>query len=155
MISSTNKKCIFCLVTLLFIRKSSRASVQNELGDLKVNDFVVAPEIEDKLIELSEQVNESENDNRPWNFDFGSPFITNYKLHENIKSFYEYHNKVFQVAILLFFGISCDWKKIQTIFRSPIGHAIPVFCRWIYAPLVSETLLIFRWYYSWLDYLSF
>lgn len=55
---------LFCLAILLFIRKSSRIHALNEFGDSKVNDFVVESEIEDKLIELTKQVNGYYNDNR-------------------------------------------------------------------------------------------
>lgn len=59
------------------------------------------------------------------------------KLHENISLIYDQYSKIFQVILLILFGIVCDWKKIQTILRYPIVPAIAAFCRWFYVPLVS------------------
>ncbi|XP_055298944.1 uncharacterized protein LOC129566756 [Sitodiplosis mosellana] len=144
MVSSRILKNIifYCLGVLLLISKSNTISAIDEVGGLKVNEFVVAPEIEAKLGELSKHVNVP----RSWRIDLNLEFINNHKLHENITSMFEYYNKVFHVMLLMFFGISCDWKKIQTILRFPVGPVIAAFCRWIYVPLAcySLGLLLFK-----------
>lgn len=142
-VRSSKFTLFYCFGVLLLARKSSTINEVDKVGVLKVNEFAVVPNINDKSNELSKHMDGSKDVSRSWGIELDSKLNINYKFHKNIGFCYEYYNKVVQVMLLMFFGFLCDRRKIQTILRFPVGCVISMCCRWIYAPLVSSFRYIF------------